>query len=1013
MSQTTNNKYKLFKQWTLIILSVLVSILLIITAVFYYYKDDIGREVLLRVNKIQKGELVFKDISFNPFVHFPNISLTLMDIDYYELSSESRNIDSIPIIKLDKLFVALDVIDLIKGNVNVSNILLKNGKITLVAYADSSLNITNPFITEHDTIINQEESSNKTSDLELNLEKIMFRNIDVSYYQQSNHNYSAFSIHSLDASLSYSPDTIKSFVNSNITINELKVNEEFALSNKNFQIETSLTYDRILHKVDIEPSDFSFEKANFTMFGNINLLGDGYIDMTMKGGDKELSILNLFLTHNVVQDIEQGSLFFDASIVGMLYKGIPQIDCSFGIDDVKIDISNTKKSINNLSLEGVFQSGREKDFSEATLEIKKISAKLPGGNLDATVSIKNFNSPIFDVHYNMKTELDGFDDFFNLTILDSLTGNLEISSHLSGQFDLPRKQVVNKKGNSTIVCDNISFVVPQITKVQNVDGLIKFDPDSLFFEDFSLEIGTSDFNIVGSLSNVFYLLSGVDKDINGELHIVSNTYDFPDFFNYDKRVAKSFPYKFKNVSIDVGLSTSTSKLTDFIVVPKIDFNIHHLETEIENFLPQTVINSGLFILGEIDSALNLNFANFNASIAGSKLNADVVYNSPPVAPDWLTVDVDVSDLNPQETFVYWTTDSISNSFNGLLDGSMYLDLVFSLDTIDFDTFNFNASKLSFVNTSDTFNVQKLELAASDIYYNLNTSNILESLNCEVDLAITDISTAMFNVDKLQYGISVKKGAYHITPINTHLFDEQGEGLFVLKPFDEIPTYELKYKVQQFDAASLFNTFLEDTIVIGKMNLDLAASFSGITMKEIEQSLNGKLLVGGKNLTLYGLDLDKTIERFKRSQKFTYADVGAVLLMGPAGLLVTKGSDYASLIVLNSGESCKVVEISSDWNVVNGLINLDDVAFTTNDNRMAAKGWLNLLSDSLSIEIALLNNKGCSIYSQPISGKIKDPEMGKVKVVKSLLAPVTDLVNKVGEVECDVFYDGKVKQPPVK
>ena len=1013
MTQKAHKKLNLFKRLITILISAFVLLVLLSIILFNFYKDDIGREVLLRVNKIQKGELAFKDISFNPFIHFPNISLTLMDIEYYELSSESRNVDSIPIIKLDKLFVALDVIDLIKGDVIVSDILLKNGKITLITYADSSLNITNPFITEHDTIINQEESSNKTSDFELNLEKIMLRNIDVSYNQLSNHNYSAFSIHSLDASLSYSPDTIKSFVNLNITINEAMASNEIALANKNFQIETSFAYDRILHKAEIAPSKLLFEKANFTMFGNIDLLGDGYIDMAVKGGDKDLSILNLFLTHNVVQNIEQGTLFFDASIVGLLYKGIPQIDCSFGIADVKIDIPNTKKSINNLSLEGVFQSGREKELSEATLEIKKISAKLPGGNIDATVSIKNFNSPIFDIHFDMKTELDGFDDILNLKVIDSLTGKLVINSHLSGQFDLDGKHIVNKKGNSTIVCDNISFVVPKITKVQNVEGLIKFDPDTLFFEDFSLEIGTSDFDIVGSLSNVFYLISGVDKDINGELHIVSNTYDFPDFFSYDKRVARSFPYKFKNISLDVGITTSTSKLTDFIVVPKIDFNIHHLETEIENFLPQTVINSGLFTLGEIDSALNLNFANFNASIAGSKLIADVVYNSPRVNPDWLTVDVEVSDLNPQKTFVYWAVDSISNSFNGLLDGSMYLDLVFSLDTVDFDTLNFTASKLSFVNTSDTFNVQKLELAASDIYYNLNESNILENLNCEVDLAITDISMAMFNVDELKYDISVKKGAFHITPLNTHLFNKNGEGLFVLKPFDEIPTYELNYKVQQFDVARLFNTFLEDTLVVGKMNLDLAVSFSGITMKEIEQSLNGKLLVGGKNLTLYGLDLDKTIERFKRSQKFTYADVGAVLLMGPAGILVTKGSDYASLIVLNSGESCKVVEISSDWGMANGVVNLVDVAFTTNDNRMAAKGWLNLLSDSLIIEIALLNNKGCSIYSQPISGKIEDPEMGKVKVVKSLLAPVTNLVTKVGEVECDVFYDGKVKQPPVK
>ncbi len=78
---------------------------------FNYYKDDIAKEVLLRVNKIQKGELAFEDISFNPFVHFPNVSLTLNAIDYYEYPADNREVDSIPIVELDRLFIAFDIIE--------------------------------------------------------------------------------------------------------------------------------------------------------------------------------------------------------------------------------------------------------------------------------------------------------------------------------------------------------------------------------------------------------------------------------------------------------------------------------------------------------------------------------------------------------------------------------------------------------------------------------------------------------------------------------------------------------------------------------------------------------------------------------------------------------------------------------------------------------------------------------------------------------------------------------------
>ncbi len=186
-------------------------------------------------------------------------------------------------------------------------------------------------------------------------------------------------------------------------------------------------------------------------------------------------------------------------------------------------------------------------------------------------------------------------------------------------------------------------------------------------------------------------------------------YDFPDFFSYDQRVARSFPYRIKNVNLNVGISTSTGNLLDFTLVPKIDFDIQQLNAEIEDFLPPVDLNSGMFNLGEIDSALNLNFADFDINLTGSKLRANVVYNSPRIEPDWLTVDLNVTDLNPKKTFFYWFGDSISDNLNGELNGSMYLNLVFSNDSIDFDKIEFTADKIEFINTTDTFDLRQRKL----------------------------------------------------------------------------------------------------------------------------------------------------------------------------------------------------------------------------------------------------------------------------------------------------------------
>jgi len=162
--------------------------------------------------------------------------------------------------------------------------------------------------------------------------------------------------------------------------------------------------------------------------------------------------------------------------------------------------------------------------------------------------------------------------------------------------------------------------------------------------------------------------------------------------------------------------------------------------------------------------------------------------------------------------------------------------------------------------------------------------------------------------------------------------------------------------------------------------------------------------------MYGLDADKLIEKLKRSQNFNLVDVGAVILAGPVGLAVTKGSDFARIIVSNPGEKTYIPAFISDWNVEDGRLKIEDVAFSTDNNRIAAHGWINLKTDSLSLTIAALDKNGCSIISQDLYGKLEDPDMGDVQVVKSLLAPVTNLVKGAIGVECEVFYEGKVKHP---
>ena len=117
-----------------------------------------------------------------------------------------------------------------------------------------------------------------------------------------------------------------------------------------------------------------------------------------------------------------------------------------------------------------------------------------------------------------------------------------------------------------------------------------------------------------------------------------------------------------------------------------------------------------------------------------------------------------------------------------------------------------------------------------------------------------------------------------------------------------------------------------------------------------------------------------------------------------------------MLTAKKGDSTRISKISSNWHLQDGKITINDVAFETLENRIAAKGWLDMRSDSLDIVVGVIEATGCAIIDQRIYGTGADPEYGKVKVIRTLLSPVTKVLNRIVARDCEVFYDGIVQHP---
>ena len=153
-----------------------------------------------------------------------------------------------------------------------------------------------------------------------------------------------------------------------------------------------------------------------------------------------------------------------------------------------------------------------------------------------------------------------------------------------------------------------------------------------------------------------------------------------------------------------------------------------------------------------------------------------------------------------------------------------------------------------------------------------------------------------------------------------------------------------------------------------------------------------------------------LEKVERSKHFTLLDLAAVVFAGPVGLVVTKGLDLVVLVASDYGGVTQIQIMVSNWIIKNGILEIDDVAFATKKNRIAAKGHINLIDKTVNITFAVLNKDGSCRSMQNIKGNLDDPEFGEIKIIEAILSPLTNLFKSVFPIESDVFYAGSVQHP---
>jgi len=326
-------------------------------------------------------------------------------------------------------------------------------------------------------------------------------------------------------------------------------------------------------------------------------------------------------------------------------------------------------------------------------------------------------------------------------------------------------------------------------------------------------------------------------------------------------------------------------------------------------------------------------------------------------------------------------------------------------------------------SSKKIEVVDLDLSIRNLFSSgTDSSEPFKNISFNGDIRCKILKIYNFTLINLVMRAAGEKGILDINPVSMNIFGGTGNGSIHVDVTGPSPHYRVIYTLNRVRIEELLQQYLLKKIlqktVEGPIDFSADLTAMGKSADEVKRSLNGNLSLNGENLMLRDIDIDALIMKYERSQNFNLVDVGAFLLAGPFGPVLTKSYNFISLYEESQGEKGIIRKLVSVWKVKNGIAEALDVALASKKQRIAMKGGLNFINERfVDVTVAVLDKRGCAVYSEKVHGHFRNPQIEKENIFKSIagsvLNPLEDAWEFIQSGECTVFYSGSVAQPDLR
>jgi len=607
----------------------IVSLILLITLIFYLRRDHIADRAVDYLNEKQPGEVEMGKMNLIPFMNFPDVTLHLQEVEYFEkeLTTDSR---LEPILSLSEISVTLDLIKLIRGGIMVSEARLKDGFVHMEIYSDSVSNLERALGIRFGTPSEKDTSHNKP--LVVDLDKIELVNVRARLDNQMSKEHVDLQVNKLESSFSYLSGQIKSSLEVDIYINTLKYQTVNQQIDRSILLDGSIILNSETHLLEVEPSSLSVSGLEFETWGSLKLMDTPRIDLAFTATNEGLELLNfLFLGIFDLEEIEQiggGSIHLNGTVQGnMGGDELPVIRVNGDAEDLGFKIKTVDRDVTGISFELFATNGGKNDLSEGLVDVRAFKARFPEGSLDANITAFNIKSPRLKVEVDCDVNLEGLEEMFNKDMLSSLSGSVAIRGQVSGNVNRESGSFLDEGGALTASLEDVSFVVNHDSarrdSIRHITGEIVLHDTILGTDSLALDVNGNRFEIDVSTENLLLYLLGYNRDVTAGITLLSEHFD-PTTLLQDTSISSKLGSEIEDFYFRAAAGIKKSDLDNFLnhdTIPEMEIRIDSfgislpILADISNVKAALNYGHDTIILHHLNATIGESSFGFSGSIA--------------------------------------------------------------------------------------------------------------------------------------------------------------------------------------------------------------------------------------------------------------------------------------------------------------------------------------------------------------------------------------------------------------